>query len=220
MAGSSGRPIRIVLVDDYPIVRAGLTSFVSANPEIEVVGEAGSVAEAIEVVGELKPDVVLLEHNLGGESGLAIPKWIFENGYSSRCIVLTSLPSDRALLSGFDSGAVMAFMAKTSTRDEIVEAVFEVAGGRSLLNSFHVREASQRLDDCGLNRLETLSRRELEVAELVAAGLSDAQIAATCFVSVSTVRHALQSAYTKLLCDSRTQLGRLVWQSEQEADAS
>ena len=209
---------RIVLVDDHPIVRSGIATLFSLNDDLEVVGEAGSVAEGKEVIALHDPDIAILDLRLPDGPGLDVARWIAEHNRPTRCIVLTSVPTDRALVAAYETGAVNAFLTKEADIKPLINAIREVSAGRSLLDAFAVREASARLHEYGLNHLDMLSPREREVADLVASGFSDAQIAEKCHISLSTVRNGLSSAYSKLNIDTRTQLVRLLWMAQIDAD--
>ena len=161
---------RIVLVDDHPIVRSGIATLFSLNDDLEVVGEAGSVAEGKEVIAVHDPDIAILDLRLPDGPGLDVARWIAEHNRPTRCIVLTSVPTDRALVAAYETGAVNAFLTKEADIKPLINAIREVTAGRSLLDAFAVREASARLHEYGLNHLDMLSPREREVADLVASG--------------------------------------------------
>ena len=210
--------ISVVLVDDHPIVRSGIATLFSMEQAITVVGEAGSVAEARTVIADTNPDIAVLDLRLPDGPGLDVARWMSEGNRATRCVVLTSVPTDRALVASYETGAVMAFLTKEADIRPLVDAVYEVANGRSLLDAFAVRDATARLHEYGLSHLDSLSPREREMADLVASGFSDAQIAERCHISLSTVRNGLSAAYTKLNLDTRTQLVRLLWMSRIDAD--
>lgn len=214
----SAEAISVVLVDDHPIVRSGIATLFGMAGDIDVVGEAGTVAEAKEVIAQTAPDLAVLDLRLPDGPGLDVARWIADNNRVTRCVVLTSVPTDRALVAAYETGAVMAFLTKEADIRPLTESVREVAAGRSLLDAFAVREATSRLHEYGLNHLDTLSPREREMADMVASGLSDAQIAEKCHISLSTVRNGLSAAYTKLNLETRTQLVRLLWMSRIDAD--
>lgn len=214
----SSKKISIALVDDHPLVRSGVSALLSAHGDMNVVAEAGTVEEGIEVVREHSPDVAILDLRLPDGPGLDIARWIADNGGATRCVVLTSVPTDRALVAAYGTGAVMAFQAKDADIAPLIDTVREVAAGRSLLDAFAAREAMSRLELRGINRLDSLNERELQVAGLVSAGYSDSQVAEKCIVSLSTVRNALSSVYSKLDVDTRTQLVRLMWIARADAD--
>lgn len=210
--------ISIVLIDDHPIVRSGISTLMSLTNDLNVVGEAESVATAIELLGQVDPDIAVLDLRLPDGPGLDVARWIAENRRRTRCVVLTSVPTDRAIVAAYETGAVMAFLAKEADIDPLLNAIRQVAQGHALLDAFTVRDASARLDQSGVHQLDALSERELKIAQLVAAGLSDTQIAEQLHVSLSTVRNALSSMYSKLSIERRTQLVRLVWLARSDSD--
>jgi len=110
--------ISIVLIDDHPIVRSGISTLMSLTNDLNVVGEAESVETAIELLGQVDPDIAVLDLRLPDGPGLDVARWIAENRRRTRCVVLTSVPTDRAIVAAYETGAVMAFLAKkpTSTR--------------------------------------------------------------------------------------------------------
>lgn len=210
--------ISIVLIDDHPIVRSGISTLMSLTNDLNVVGEAESVATAIELLGQVDPDIAVLDLRLPDGPGLDVARWIAENRRRTRCVVLTSVPTDRAIVAAYETGAVMAFLAKEADIDPLLDSIRQVAQGHALLDAFTVRDASARLDEYGVHQLDALGERELKIAQLVAGGLSDTQIAEQLHVSLSTVRNALSSMYSKLSIERRTQLVRLVWLARSDSD--
>jgi len=208
----------VVLIDDHAVVRSGFKALLSTNDDINVIGDADSVTEGIKLVEALNPEVAVLDLRLPDGSGLDVARWIAKNNSTTRCIVLTSVPTDRAMVAAFASGAVSAFLTKESQIEGLTHAIRDVAQGKTLFDGFSARAAAARLEAHGYDHLDKLSIREREMADLVADGFSDEHIASTTCSAVSTVRNNLSSAYAKLSIDSRTQLSRIIWLSRMDDD--
>jgi len=204
--------VRVVLVDDEPLVRAGLRVILDAEPGLEVVGEAGDGSEVPQVVRESRPDVVLMDVRMPKVDGIAATRAVVGSGRpgapAPRVLVLTTFENDDYVLDALHSGA-HGFLLKRARPQEVVHAVRVVARGDSLLFPDAIRrlvathgpDTSQgdRLLSCGL------TEREAEVLRLVAAGLSNAEIARELYLGVETVRTHVGNVLAKLQVRDRTQ---------------
>jgi DNA-binding NarL/FixJ family response regulator len=203
-AGS--RPVRVLVADDHPVVRAGLRALLSAEPGLAVVAEAGSGEETVLMARQHQPDVVLMDLRMPGGGGLAAIRQLSADQPGVRVVVLTTYDSDADILPAVEAGAA-GYLLKDTPRDTLVGAIFAAARGETVL----APAVAGRL----LNRLraapaqapatrETLSARETEVLILAGRGLTNAQIGRELFVSEATVKTHLLRAYAKLGVSSRT----------------
>jgi DNA-binding NarL/FixJ family response regulator len=195
--------IRVLVVDDHPIVRQGLVSVLSDEDDLEVVGEAGSGREAIGLVARLRPDVVLLDLEMDDIDGIeAIPQ--LRSAHAAvGVLVFTAYDTDERVLGAIRAGA-RGYLLKGASAEEIARGIRSVASGGSYLEP---RVASKVLAEVNAPRRtgSTLSEREREVLRLVADGLPTKQIAASLAISERTVKFHVNSIFHKLGADNRAQ---------------
>ena len=191
--------VSVVLVDDHPVVRAGVRALLQTAGGIEVVGEAGDVSSALALVGGLRPQVVLMDLQLGSESGVDATREIVARYPATRVLILTTYDTDADILRAIEAGAC-GYLLKDAEPERLVEAVGLAARGETVLSPV----VAQRL--VGRMRRPTveLTERELEVLGLVAVGLGNRAIAKSLFVSEATVKTHLVHAFEKLGVDNRT----------------
>ncbi|MEV0395026.1 response regulator transcription factor [Polymorphospora rubra] len=213
--------IRVLLVDDDPLVRAGLSAVLGAGRDIEVVGEAADGADALDAVARLRPDVVLMDIRMPGMDGLAATEALRTVAGAPAVIVLTTFDTDDHILRALRAGA-SGFLLKDTPPLEIIESVRRVARGESMLSPSvvgklieHVvrhEERGERTDRAARARtlLGRLTDREREVAEAVGQGLSNAEISVELFMSVATVKAYVSRVLTKMDCTNRVQVAILV----------
>ncbi|EFE70834.1 MULTISPECIES: response regulator transcription factor [Streptomyces] len=205
-------PVTVLLVDDEPLVRAGLRAVLEAQPDIEVVGEAADGAAVIPLVRRLRPDVVAMDVRMplldGIEATRALLRTVEE---PPKILVVTTFENDEYVYEALRAGAD-GFLLKRARPAEIVHAVRLVAEGESLLFPASVRRLAAEYGDDGGNRaardvLERarLTEREAEVLRLMARGLSNAEIAARLVVSTETVKSHVSAVLAKLGARDRTQ---------------
>ncbi|MEH1013157.1 response regulator transcription factor [Micromonospora sp. CPCC 206060] len=192
--------IRLLLADDHPIVRSGLRAVLDAEPGFEVVGEASTAQEAVQLAGELAPDVVLMDLQFGsGSHGAQATAAITDRPDAPRVLILTTYDTDADILAAIEAGAT-GYLLKDANPEDLAAAVRTAAAGQSAL----APAVAQRL----MGRMRTpeaaLSRRETEVLQLVADGLSNQQISRALFLSQATVKSHLVHIYAKLGVDNRT----------------
>ena len=202
--------IRIVIADDQALVRSGFRLIVDARPDLEVVGEAEDGEQAVALVEELEPDVILLDIRMPNVDGIEATKQIVASGSGTRILVLTTFDLDEYVYGAIRAGA-SGFLLKDVRPGELVDAIRVVASGNALLGPTAVERLLRRfsvpVDD---RRLDTaavgsLTDREAETLRLLANGLSNAEIAATLVVSETTVKTHVSNLLRKLGVRDRVQ---------------
>jgi DNA-binding NarL/FixJ family response regulator len=208
--------VRLVVVDDQPLVRTGLAALLDLENGIEVIGQAADGAEGVAVCRELRPDVVLMDIRMPVLDGIAATEQIVRDGLGTRVIVLTTFHLDELVHGAIRAGA-SGFLLKDCSPEELAHAVRVVAGGEALLSPavtrrllHHFARADQspaRLTRVATARalVERLTGREREVLRLIARGLSNQEIAATTFVAASTVKTHISRVFLKLEVRDRAQ---------------
>jgi DNA-binding NarL/FixJ family response regulator len=211
--------IRVVLADDQALVRAGFASLLDAEPDIDVVGQAADGNEAIALVRRLQPDVVLMDIRMPGTDGLAATKAITadERLASARIVMLTTFDLDEYVFEALRHGA-SGFLVKDTEPTELIRAVRLVAGGDALLSPRVTRQliaeyASKSQAPPPSNAADQLTGREREVTALVAAGLSNDEIAERLYLSPATAKTHVNRAMTKLGARDRAQLVVFAYES-------
>jgi DNA-binding NarL/FixJ family response regulator len=210
-------PIRVVLVDDDALVRAGLRMILSSANDLVVVGEVGDGSQAVQAVREHRPDVVLMDIRMPQMDGISATQRLRELPESPQVIVLTTFHLDEYVLRALRVGA-SGFLLKDTPPADIVHAVRLVAAGEAMLSPSVTRTLLAHLGDSEVNdrrataqaQLALLSDREREVAGAVAAGASNAEIAAKLYMSEATVKAHVSRLLTKLDATNRVQIAILV----------
>jgi DNA-binding NarL/FixJ family response regulator len=192
--------IRILLVDDHPVVRAGLSGLLASQPDFEVVGEASHGVEALDLINTLKPDVVLMDLRMPLLDGVSAIRQIRASGARPQVLVLTTYDTDSEIVRAVEAGAT-GYLLKDVPREELFRAVRLCARGEAVLSPPIAARLLGRMRGA---REENLSVRELEVLALVAKGLSNKEIARKLKISEATVKTHLLHAFSKLGVDDRT----------------
>lgn len=199
-AGASGA-IRVLVVDDHPLVRDALTGLLGSDPGFEIIGEAGTTAEAAEQIADLRPDLAIVDLRLPDGDGTELCAELQAEFPTMRLLVLTRTTADRFVLGAFESG-IDGFLVKTSEASEILAAVRSVADGGTYIDPkvAHcvVRKATRAQRSRGPYGL---SNQELAVMRLVHRGLSNRGIAAELGLSIETVMTHLRHAMAKVGAD-------------------
>jgi NarL family two-component system response regulator LiaR len=210
------RPIRVLLVDDHAIVRDGIHSLLNTQPDVEVVGEADNGQAAVSMVGNLEPDVILMDLVMPEMDGIEAIRQIMAGRPESRILVLTSFSAEDKVFPAIKAGA-MGYLLKDSDSEELVRAIHQVQRGES---SLHPKIARMLLQEVTAPRqagiaepaprperptADPLTERELEVLKLVAHGKSNREIADELVVAEGTVRTHVSNILSKLHLASRTQ---------------
>ena len=209
--------IRVLLVDDEPLIRSGLAAVLGTEPDVEVVGEAADGAEVPALVRRLRPDVLLMDVRMPGVDGIQATRSLTEGaargGPDPRVLVVTTFENDGYVWDALVAGAA-GFLLKRATPDQLVHAVRVVAGGESLLFPAGLRRlaATRSPDSDGLARAR-LTDREQDVLRLLADGLTNAEIAAALVVSGETVKTHVGNVLAKLGVRDRTAAVVLAYRS-------
>jgi DNA-binding NarL/FixJ family response regulator len=202
--------VRVLVVDDDALMRAGLRAVLSSDDTIAVAGEAADGREAVERAAELRPDVVLMDVRMPGVDGIAATRQMLAVAPDARVLILTTFEQDDYIFGALQAGA-SGFLLKRARPEELIAAVHAVAAGDSLLSPSVTRTVIDRLarvrpagNPCDAG-LEELTAREREVLELVARGLSNAEIAAALVIEESTVKTHVRRVLMKLALRDRVQ---------------
>jgi DNA-binding NarL/FixJ family response regulator len=194
--------IRVVIVDDHAVLRAGLEQLLAGQPDLEVVGTAASGGEAIELVRELRPDVVLMDLQMPGIDGVAATRQIVAEQLAD-VLVLTSYSDAERIVGALDAGA-MGYLLKDAEPDEVLTGIRAVARGESPINPRAARALLGARRTTPTTAAE-LTPRETEVLVLVRQGLANKQIARRLGISERTVKAHLTSAFQRIGVVDRTQ---------------
>ena len=199
-------PIRVFLLDDHELVRRGLKDLLEESGDIEVVGEAGLVHDAMVRIGALRPDVAILDGRLPDGSGIDVCRDVRSRQPETACLTLTSFDDDQALFAAIMGGAA-GYVLKQIKGNDLVDAVRRVAGGQSLLDPAVTQRVLSRLREGPKEdpRLSSLTEQERRILTLVAEGLTNRQIASRMHLAEKTVKNYVSSLLSKLGLESRTQ---------------
>jgi DNA-binding NarL/FixJ family response regulator len=192
-------PIRLLIVDDHPVVRDGLRGIFEGTTEFEVAGEAANGAEAVTRARALRPDVVLMDLRMPDVDGVTAIKRLAELGLDTRVLVLTTYDTDSDVVPAIEAGAT-GYLLKDAPRSELLRAVRAASRGEAVLSP---SVATRLLGQVRAPAREPLSNRELDVLALVARGTSNRDTATRLFISEATVKTHLLHIYAKLGVNDR-----------------
>ncbi|HIT75358.1 MAG TPA: response regulator transcription factor [Candidatus Avipropionibacterium avicola] len=201
--------IRVALVDDEPIIRSGIALILDAEPDIEVVAQAGDGVEAVEITRRMRPDVVVMDVRMPKVDGIRATELVLRGDHPPRVLVLTTFGHDDHVQAALQAGAA-GFLLKRSTADQVVNAVRTVADGQSMVYPERVRELLTRATG-PVWAGPAPSERELDVLELVAEGLTNAEVAARLVIGTETVRTHVAKVIAKLGARDRTHAVVIAW---------
>lgn len=209
-----GGKITVLIADDHSVVRQGVRVFLETQPEIEVIGEADSGEKAVELSAEFAPDVILLDLILPGVNGVEATRRIKQVSPRSNVIILTSYHEDEHIVPAIKAGALSYLLKDVSPR-ELVDAVRKASEGEAVLHPQIAQKLMKGLRETAENRaLDELSKRELEVLQLLAEGMSNARIAEKLFISEKTVKSHVSNILSKLHLADRTQAAVYAWRNK------
>jgi NarL family two-component system response regulator LiaR len=206
-------PITVMIVDDHAVVRQGIRALLEAEGGFQVVGEAGSGGEAALLATDLAPDVVLMDLVMPEMDGVTATRLIKQSSPRSQVIVLTSYHEDEHIYPAIRAGA-LSYLLKSVGLDELVSATRKAARGEATLHPHVAARLAQELHGASVGTrwlYDTLSEREREVLNLIATGLTNAQIAERLVISERTVKSHVNNILSKLQVADRTQAAIFAW---------
>jgi DNA-binding NarL/FixJ family response regulator len=202
------KPLRLLLVDDHEITRLGLRTLLEGCPSFEIAGEASSVAEALESVVRLKPDLVLLDVRLADGSGIEVCRRLQRLDLDTKVLMLTSFADDNIVLDAIAAGAD-GYLLKEIHGERLIQAIQDVAAGRSILDPAVTRRVMSRVSNpaslSSKSKLDMLSAQERKVVALVSEGKTNKEIGHELGLSDKTVKNYLSNAMEKLNLSRRAQ---------------
>jgi DNA-binding NarL/FixJ family response regulator len=213
MASFGTKPIRVLLVDDHRVVRAALSMFIQNREGLSMVGEAGNHSEAVTIAGREQPDVILLDLDLGVESGLDLIQDLLAAAGQARIIILTGTRDPEAHHRALKLGA-MGVVDKEKAPEVLMAAIERVHAGEAWLDPLLAarllgeisKPSRPKKPDPEAAKIATLTEREREVVTMIGKGLKNREIAQTLFISEWTVRHHITSIFSKLDVSDRVEL--------------
>jgi two-component system response regulator DevR len=208
-----GRPLRLLVVDDHEVVRQGLVSLLERREHFQVVAEAGTAAEAVEMTRKFEPDLVVMDVRLPDGSGIEACREIRAEFPATRVVILTSYPDEEAVLSAIIAGASGYLLKQIRSRD-LVSALESVGRGESLLDPAVTEKVLDRVRRIATgtytDELAQLTQQEQKILLLVAEGKTNKEIASEVFLSDKTVKNYVSSILSKLNLERRAQAAAFV----------
>lgn len=205
--------ITVFLLDDHEVVRRGVHEMLSGEDDIEVVGEAGTAAEALARIPAVRPDVAVLDVRLPDGSGVEVCREIRSADESVKCLMLTSFADDEALFDAIMAGA-SGYVLKAIRGNELLSAVREVAAGKSLLDPVATARVLERLRDGGRDKgdakLASLTEQERKILDLIGEGLTNRVIGERLYLAEKTIKNYVSSLLSKLGMERRSQAAAYV----------
>lgn len=207
-------PITVLLVDDHSVVRMGLKAYFATLPDIQVIGEASSGDEAVQLAAQYAPDVVVMDLIMPGTDGVEATRKVKKTSPRTQVIVLTSYHDDEHIFPAIRAGA-LSYLLKDIDPDDLADAIRRARKGEATLNPRVAARMVQELhgtQDIPLNPFRELTDRELDVLRLIAAGKSNHDIAELLVISEKTVKSHITNILNKLHLGDRTQAAVFAWQ--------
>ncbi|MEV4374965.1 response regulator transcription factor [Nonomuraea sp. NPDC049637] len=192
-------PIRLLIVDDHPILRDGIRGMFTGDDRFEVLGEAGDGGQAVKLALALRPDVILMDLRMPRMDGVSAIKELARTGSTARVLVLTTYDTDRDVVPAIEAGAT-GYLLKDAHRDELIRAVEAAARGESVLSP---SVATRLIGQIRAPVADPLSAREVEILRLIAQGTTNREAAARLFISEATVKTHVLHIYAKLGVNDR-----------------
>ena len=209
--------IKVFLLDDHEIVRRGLADLLGFEADLDVVGEAGTAADALHRIPATRPDVAVLDVRLPDGSGVEVCRDIRDSLPDVRCLMLTSYADDEALFDAIMAGA-SGYVLKEIRGNDLVEAIRQVAAGRSLLDPVATQRVLERLrrGEEHDERLDALTEQERRILDLIGEGLTNRQIGERLHLAEKTVKNYVSSLLAKMGMERRTQAAAYVARKDAE----
>ncbi len=201
------KPIRVLIVDDHPVVRQGLQSLLSNYPDIQVAGEADTGLGALEEAALLQPDVVLLDIRLPGASGMDVARQLRQQNPQARIIILTAYEDDEYLIGALQAGA-HGYLLKSTSHQTLAEAIRNAHAGRRVLSPSLVDGVLRQFEELARESLVSqsgLSESEFEILPLLAEGATNKEMAERLYWSEATVKRKIGDTLAKLGVSNRAQ---------------
>ncbi len=205
-SGQARTPITVFLLDDHEVVRRGVRDLLETDPDIQVIGEAGTASSALARIPALRPDVAVLDVRLPDGDGVSVCREIRSRMPEVACLMLTSFGDDEALFNAITAGAA-GYVLKQIRGTDLIGAVRTVAAGQSMLDPRAASNLMVRLRDTSAKRdpLAGLSGQERRILELIGEGLTNRQIGERMFLAEKTVKNYVSALFAKLGMQRRTQ---------------
>lgn len=207
------KKIRVLIVDDQMLMRQGLATLLELEPDLEVAGQAGDGIEAVALVRELKPHVVLMDVRMPRLNGVDATRLVRAQAPETQVIILTTFDDDEYVFEGLRAGA-MGYLLKDVSSEDLTDAIRRVARGEALIQPSIARKvvsefarlgAPDKKNPAHAELLDPLSERELEILKLLAQGMSNREIAETLFITEGTTKNHISNIFSKLGVRDRTQ---------------
>ena len=199
--------IRVLIVDDHPIVRQGVRGVLASHPDIQVVGEADSASTLFAIVDSLKPDVILLDIRMPGQNGIEVTQRLKQDHPALKVIILTTYDDDEYLFGALRAGAE-GYLLKSASQEVLADSIRQVGRGERLLSANLVGKVMREFKDLAKDKARTdsgLTDQELEVLRMIAAGATNKEIAEKLFWSEVTVKRKVQDILEKMSVANRAQ---------------
>jgi len=205
--------IHIIILDNHALVRSGIRLLIENHQGMIVVGDSGNLAEGLELISRLKPEIILLELNLAEETGVDIISSIKQASDQSRIILVTGISNPLVIQQVIEEG-VVGVIFKTQSAEQLIKAIEKVNAGEVWLERSMIANVLSRLsrntkpakNNSEIDSINELSEREKQIVRLIGQGYKNKKIAAQLFISETTVRHHLTSVYNKLGVSDRLEL--------------
>lgn len=210
--------MKIMIADDHPLFRKGVRNLLGTTEDLEVVGEASSGDEALELAGTLQPDLVLMDIRMPGLNGIEVTRLIKQAYPHIEVLILTMFRDDQSVFTAMRAGA-KGYVLKDADEDELLQSIRMVGSGRAVFSSdiagrmIHYFSAPTAVDPVNRPELSELTKRELEILQRIAAGDTNAQISAQLNISVKTVANNVSNLLNKLQVADRNEAGKLLQRS-------
>jgi two-component system response regulator DevR len=213
--------LRVFLVDDHEVVRSGLRGLLEMEPDIEVVGEAGTAEEALARIPPTRPDVAVLDVRLPDGNGIEVCREVLSRVAGLKCLVLTSYADDEALLAAVMAGA-SGYLLKQIRNTELLASVRRAGKGESLLDQRVIDRVMRRLESGSVEdaRLSSLTHQERRILHRIAQGETNREIAVSMHLAEKTVKNYVSNLLSKLGMQRRTEAAVFATRLEQERDRS